>query len=155
MSNSKTIDVNFCNIVNINNHVLTAYPLFLILGVPLKTISGIMYKSKSYFKIQGHNFEQWYQTLNLALKKMDSNEPFSECFVKESDFEYMCSVDIKEKRLNIVLRQSASEDLCFLFDIPELKLFLLAFADLLIHVYSLPNNFMEIFLLCAISFFIF
>jgi len=29
------------------------------------------------------------------------------------DFEYMCCVDIKEKRLNIVLKQSASEDLVF------------------------------------------
>jgi len=86
MSNLKAVDVTFCNIINLKNYVLTAYPLYLILGVPLKTISGIMYTPKP-----------------------------------------------------------ATEDLCFLFDIQELKLFLLAFADLLIHVYCLPDNFMIVF----------
>ena len=147
MSNLKTVDSTFCNIINLKNYVLTAYPLYLILGVPLKTISGIMYKPKSYFKIQGHYFEQWFQTLSLALKKVDSDntEEFSECIVKERDFEYLCVLDVKEKLINIVLKQPATEDLCFLFDIEELKLFLIAFADLLIHVYCLPDNFMVVF----------
>jgi hypothetical protein len=147
MSNLKAVDVTFCNIINLKNYVLTAYPLYLILGVPLKTISGIMYTPKSYLKIQGHNFEQWCQTLSVALKKVNSDiiEEFSECIVKERDFEYLCIVDFKEKHINIVLKQPATEDLCFLFDIQELKLFLLAFADLLIHVYCLPDNFMIIF----------
>ena len=105
-----------------------------------------MYEKNSYFKIQGHNFEQWFQTLNLALKKMDSDfEQFDECVIKESDFEYWCSVSKKEKQLNIVLKQSAVEDLCFSFNICDLKLFLLAFADLLMYVYCLPDNCMEIF----------
>ena len=147
MSNLKTVDSTFCNIINLKNYVLTAYPLYLILGVPLKTISGIMYKPKSYFKIQGHYFEQWFQTLSLALKKVDSDntEEFSECIIKERDFEYLCVLDVKEKLINIVLKQPATEDLCFLFDIEELKLFLIAFADLLIHVYCLPDNFMVVF----------
>ena len=51
----------------------------------------------------------------------------------------------KEKQLNIVLKQSAVEDLCFSFNICDLKLFLLAFADLLMYVYCLPDNCMEIF----------
>ena len=147
MSNLKTVDSTFCNIINLKNYVLTAYPLCLILGVPLKTICGVMYTSKSYFKIQGHNFQHWYQTLSLALKKVDSDiiEEFSECIVKEKDFEYLCTVDVREKQITIVLKQSTSEDLCFAFDIEELKLFLLAFADLLIHVYCLPDNFMILF----------
>ena len=147
MSNLKTVDSTFCNIINLKNYVLTAYPLYLILGVPLKTISGIMYKPKSYFKIQGHYFEQWFQTLSLALKKVDSDntEEFSEGIVKERDFEYLCVLDVKEKQINIVLKQLSTEDLCFLFDIEELKLFLLAFADLLIHVHCLPDNFMVVF----------
>ena len=146
MSNSKTIDLNFCSIINIKNYVVTAYPLYLIVGVPLKTMSGIIYEKNSYFKIQGHYFDQWFQTLNLALKKMDSDfEQFDECIIKESDFEYCCSVDKKEKQLNIVLKQSVVEDLCFSFNIGDLKLFLLAFADLLMYVYCLPDNCMEIF----------
>ena len=105
-----------------------------------------MYEKKTYFKIQGHNFEQWFQTLNLALKQMVSEfEEFSESIIKEREFEYCWSVDKKEKQLNIVLKQSGIEDLCFSFDIDELKLFLLAFADVLMYVYCLPDNCMEIF----------
>jgi hypothetical protein len=146
MSNLNSIDLNFCAIVNLKNFVLTAYPLYLILGVPLKTIGGIMYEKKCYFKFQGHNFEQWFLTLSLALKNMESNyEDFTESIIKEKDFEYCCSVDKKEKHLNVILKQSGIVDLCFSFDISELKLFLLAFADLLMYVYCLPDNSMEIF----------
>jgi hypothetical protein len=143
MSNSKTIDLNFCSIINIKNYVVTAYPMYLIVGVPLKTMSGIIYKKNSYFKIQGHNFEQWFQTLNLALNS--DFKQFNECFIKEKDFEYCFSVDETVKQLNIVLKQSTIEDLCFSFDVSELKLLLLAFADLLMYVYCLPDNCMEIF----------
>jgi len=146
MSNLNAINLNFCAIVNLKNFVLTAYPLYLILGVPLKTISGIMYEKKCYFKIQGHNFEQWFQTLTLALQKMESNyEEFKESIIKETDFEYCCSVDKNTKQLNVVLKQSEIENLCFCFDICELKLLLLAFSDLLMYTYCLPDNCMEIF----------
>ena len=77
---------------------------------------------------------------------MESNfEEFNESIIKERDFEYCCSVDKNKKQINIVLKQSGIEDLCFFLDISELKLFLLAFSDLILYVYCLPDNAMEIF----------
>jgi hypothetical protein len=143
MSNVNSINLDFCAISNLKHNVLTAYPLFLVLGVPLKTVSGILYEKKSFFKIESYAFEQWFETIYLAFKKMDSDEQFSELIVKERDFEYRCSLDTNKKQLNIVLSQPDIEDLCFLFDITELKLFLLAFSDLILYAYCLPDNVME------------
>jgi hypothetical protein len=150
MANLITLNADFCSISNLKNYILTAYPLYLVLGLPLKTADGIKYERNSYFKIRSADFERWFKCLNFAQEFMDSenNEPISGVIIEEKDFSYKfdCNVSDKVKILKIELSQPGLEPLCFIFEMCELKMFISAFADLMLNVFCFPDNLME---LCA------
>ena len=148
MSNLDTISENFCAIANLKHFILCAFPNFLVLGKPLKTVTGIKFEKKTYFKIRSCDFETWFNNLNGVLDWFTSNEIDVESLtiLEEPDLKYSmnCVVVNNEKQLQIKQNQNGDE-LIFEFDHSELKMFMLAFADLMMHVFCFPDNVMELF----------
>jgi hypothetical protein len=150
MSNLDTISDNFCAISNLKNYILCAYPNFLILGKPLKTLTGIKYEQKTYFKIRAHDFESWFHHLNSALEWFSSNviNVLNETILEEPGLKYSihCVIVNDKKELSIEQNQNVNQ-LTFKFDLCELKALLLAFADLIMHTFCLEDNVLIIFYL--------
>ena len=147
MSNLTLISENYCSIANLKDYILTAYPNFLILGTPLKTVTGIRYEPKTYLKIRACNFEQWFNKLNLALNWFTSNEMdvFSETVIEEPEFKYAIKSVILNDKKQLKIEMSANGDqITFQFDEHEVKVFMLGIADLMLHVFCLPDNVMQI-----------
>lgn len=50
----------FCDIFSLRNESIIAYPNFLAIGQPTKTLKGILLKKNSYLKIDVIDLENWY-----------------------------------------------------------------------------------------------
>ena len=150
MSNLDSISDNFCAISNLKNYMLCAYPNFLILGKPLKTLKGINFEKKTYFKIRAYDFEVWFNNLNNALDWFSSDEIniLNDNVLEEADLKYSiyCAIVNNKKELSIEQNQNGNQ-LTFKFDLCELKTLLSAFADLIMHTFCLEDNFLRIFYL--------
>ena len=46
MSNLETITDNFCAIANLKNYIVCAYPNYLVLGKPIKTVTGVKFEKR-------------------------------------------------------------------------------------------------------------
>ena len=148
MSNLDTISDNFCAISNLKNFILSAYPNFLILGKPLKTLFGIKYEKKTYFKIRAHDLESWFHHLNSALEWFSSNEinVLNETILEEPGLKYSihCVIvnDIKGLKID---KNENGDQLLFEFDHHDLKVLMLEIANLMMNVFCLPDNVMQTF----------
>jgi hypothetical protein len=146
MANTEAVTDNFCDIVSLKNYVLTAYPN-LILGLPLKTLTGVKFEKNSYFKIRSCDFEKWYQELINSMECFTNEATVQETqfIIKEKDFNYAykCLILDEEKRILIELRCSNSL-LTFSFGAYDVKCLMMGLADLFIKVYCLPDNLMEL-----------
>ena len=148
MSNLDTISDNFCAISNLKNFILSAYPNFLILGKPLKTLFGIKYEKKTYFKIRAHDLESWFHHLNSALEWFSSNEinVLNETILEEPGLKYSIHcVIVNESKLLKIDKNENGDQISFEFDLHELKLFMLEIANLMMNVFCLPDNVMKTF----------
>ena len=150
MSNLETIAENFCSVDSLKNYILCAYPNFLVLGKPLKTLSGIKFEKNTYFRIRVLDFETWFNHLNLALQWFLSDEMnvLNETILEEQGLQYYtnCAVIDDKKQLKIGYKQN-SHDLIFNFDVDELKALMLSFSDLMMHAFCLEENVLRLFYL--------
>ncbi len=148
MSNLDSISENFCAISNLKNFILSAYPNFLILGKPLKTIFGIKYEKKTYFKIRAHDLESWFHHLNSALEWFSSNEinVLNETILEEPGLKYsiQCVIVNDTKGLKIDKNENGDQT-SFEFDHHDLKVLMLEIANLMMNVFCLPDNVMQTF----------
>jgi hypothetical protein len=148
MSNLDSISENFCAISNLKNFILSAYPNFLILGKPLKTIFGIKYEKKTYFKIRAHDLESWFHHLNSALEWFSSNEinVLNETILEEPGLKYSIQCVIVNDIKGLKIDKNENGDLLlFEFDHHDLKVLMLEIANLMMNVFCLPDNVMQTF----------
>ena len=148
MSNLDTISDNFCAISNLKNFILSAYPNFLILGKPLKTLFGIKYEKKTYFKIRAHDLESWFHHLNSALEWFSSNEinVLNETILEEPGLKYSIHCVIVNDIKGLKIDKNENGDLLsFEFDHHDLKVLMLEIANLMMNVFCLPDNVMQTF----------
>ena len=143
MSNLDIISEPYCAISNLKNYIICAYPNYLILGKPLKTLTGIKFEKKTYFKIKADEFEKWYDNFNIALDWFNSDQinASDETLVRELAYSINCSVVNGTKELKI----DQNDQLTFKFNLCELKAFMLAMCELMMFVFCLEDNFLKIF----------
>ena len=143
MSNLDIISEPYCAISNLKNYIICAYPNYLILGKPLKTLTGIKFEKKTYLKIKADEFEKWYDNFNIALDwfNSDQNNVLDETLVRELAYSINCCVVNGTKELKI----DQNDQLIFKFNLCELKAFMLAMCELMMYVFCLEDNFLEIF----------
>lgn len=148
MSNYLKVSENFCAIANLKNYFLTAYPNYLILGKPIKTLTSIEYESKTYMKIRSCDFEQWYVKFNCALEWFvkDTTSACNETILEECNFKYVlngaCVENSKVLKITLIVD---NDTVTFEFDKQELKNLMLQFADLMMHVFCVQDNLLQIF----------
>ena len=148
MSNFETISEHFCSLACLKNYLLCAYPNFLILGKALKTLHGIKFEKKTYFKIRTLDFERWFDLLNVALDWLNCNElsVVNQIIIEEPEFQYSiyCAVMNDKRELQIKQNQNG-EELMFQFDLHELKGLMVSMADLLMYSFCLEENVLKTF----------
>ncbi len=147
--NDHDINDNYCDVYNVKNHSLVAYPNFLILGNPLRTDFGLKFTKFTYFKIRTCDVKNWFLKIKdcFTFLSSDNVENFvSKIIIADGNVTYSCLGFKDDNNVRFVKITCANDKkLCIDFDKDEIRVLLIGLSELLIHLLCLNNNALKCF----------